>query len=69
MEQLTGAPVLVEPHGFFSAGTLLGALLGALLGILLTSTGFPVMAHFLAVVAISIPALVWAIAGISGRLP
>ncbi|HMT04257.1 MAG: hypothetical protein KDB48_00630 [Solirubrobacterales bacterium] len=65
MEQLTGAPVLVEPHGFFSAGTLLGALLG----ILLTSTGFPVMAHFLAVVAISIPALAWAIAGISGRLP
>jgi len=65
VEQLTGAPVLVEPHGFFSAGTLLGALLG----ILLTSTGFPVMAHFLAVVAISIPALAWAIAGISGRLP
>ena len=51
MEQLTGAPVLVEPHGFFSAGTLLGALLG----ILLTSTRFPGMEHCPAAAAISAP--------------
>jgi len=61
LERLTGNPVLVELHGFFSAGTLAGALLG----IALTTADFPVTAHLLAVVAISIPALTWAIRGIT----
>jgi fucose permease len=60
VEQLSGAPVLVELHGFFSAGTLAGALLG----IALTTVDFPVTAHLLAVAGASIPALAWAIRGI-----
>lgn len=68
VERLTGAPVLVELHGSFSAGTLVGALIG----IGLTATAFPVSLHLLAVVAVSIPVFVWAIRGIEpgfGRRP
>jgi len=61
VERLSGAPVLVELHGFFSAGTLAGAVLG----IALTTADFPVTAHLAAVVAVSIPALAWAIRGIA----
>ncbi|MBN8866798.1 MAG: MFS transporter [Solirubrobacterales bacterium] len=60
VEQLTQAPVLVELHGFFSAGTLLGALLG----IGLTTMDIAVMPSLLGVVVISIPALIWALRGI-----
>lgn len=61
VERLTGAPVLVELHGFFSLGTLAGALLG----IGLTAADFPVALHLVAVVLLLIPALAWAIAGIA----
>lgn len=61
VERLTGAPVLVELHGFFSAGTLAGALVG----IAFTAADIPVTAHLLAVVAVSIPAVAWAIGGIA----
>jgi fucose permease len=61
VERITRAPVLVELHGFFSAGTLAGALLG----IALTAADFPVAVHLLGVVALSIPAVAWAIRGIS----
>lgn len=61
VERIARAPVLVELHGFFSAGTLAGALLG----IALTAADFPVTTHLLAVVALSIPALAWGIRGIS----
>ncbi len=61
VERLTRAPVLVELHGFFSAGTLAGALLG----IALTAAEIPVDAHLLVVVALSIPAVAWAIRGIT----
>lgn len=60
VERLTRAPVLVELHGSFSAGTLVGALLG----IALTAAAIPVDAHLLTVVAVSIPAVAWAIRGI-----
>lgn len=60
VEELTGAPVLVELHGFFSAGTLVGALIG----IVLTTQDVPLTPSLLAVAAVSIPTLAWAIAGI-----
>lgn len=68
VERITGAPVLVEVHGSFSAGTLVGAIAG----IALTSLALPVSAHLVAVVALSIPALRRAIRGIEpgfGRRP
>ena len=61
IEHLTGAPVLVELHGFFSAGTLAGAVVG----IALTTIDVPVMPSLIAIAAIFIPVLVWAIAGIA----
>lgn len=68
IERLAQAPVLVELHGSFSAGTLVGALLG----IALTALDFPVTLHLAAVVAASVPVLIWAIRGIApgfGREP
>ncbi len=61
VERITRAPVLVELHGFFSAGTLLGAIIG----IGFTHFDVPLMPSLLAIAAICVPILIWAIAGIA----
>lgn len=61
VERLTGAPVLVEIHGFFSLGTLIGALVG----IGLTSLEVELMPSLLGVTAISFPTVIWALGGIA----
>ncbi len=68
IERLTGRPVLVEAHGCFSAGTLVGALVG----IGLTAVDAPVAPGLITLAAAAIPALVWGLAGLApgfGRKP
>lgn len=64
VERLTGLPVLVELHGCFSLGTLVGAILG----VGFTVSGVPLLPSLLGIVLVSIPALAWAIAGIGPGL-
>lgn len=61
VERITKAPVLVELHGFFSAGTLVGAIIG----IGFTHYGVPLAPSLLGIAVICVPALVWALAGIA----
>lgn len=61
VERILRAPVLVELHGFFSLGTLVGAVLG----IGFTAFGVSILPGLLGVVAVSVPVLVWALGGIA----